>query len=111
MTANDIIQQIEQQFGRQPEGYMVRLINDALIDISSKKQEYTVSSKTNLEQYKRWYSLSDQVIDIIKVEILDTNDRYVMAPKLADSHKLLREDTDDNTATWTSSSGSDDSLT
>ena len=45
------------------------------------------------------------------VEILDSNDRYVMKPKLADSHRLLREDTDDNTTTWASSSGSDDSLT
>ena len=94
MTADDVIQQIEKVFGRQPQGYMIRLINDALIDMSSKKQDYTVSAKTNLEQYKRWYALDDQVIDIVKVEILDSNNRYVMIPKLADPHKLLREDTD-----------------
>ncbi len=94
MTADDVIQQIEKVFGRQPQGYMIRLINDALIDMSSKKQDYTVSAKTNLEQYKRWYALDDQVIDIVKVEVLDTNNRYVMIPKLADPHKLLREDTD-----------------
>ena len=35
------------------------------------------------------------MIDIIKVEIKDTNDRYVMIPKLADPHKLLRDDTDE----------------
>ena len=101
MTADDVIQQVEAVFGRQPQGYMIRLINDALIDMSSKKQEYTVSSKTNLEGYKRWYLLDDQVIDIIKVEILDTNDRYVRIPKLADSHNILRDDTDsgDNTLT------------
>ena len=101
MTANDIIQQIERTFGRQPQKYMIRLINDALIDMSSKKQEYTVSSKTDLEQYKRWYSLSDQVIDIIKVEILDTNDRYIRIPKLADPHNILREDTEASTGTLT----------
>ena len=94
MTANDIIQQVEQMFGRQPQGYMLRLINDALIDMSSKKREYTVSSLSNLEQYKRWYLLDDQVIDITKVEILDTNDRYIKIPKLADPHHLLREDTE-----------------
>ena len=94
MTADDVIQQIEKVFGRQPQGYMIRLINDALIDMSSKKQDYTVSAKTNLEQYKRWYKLDDQVIDIVKVEILDSNNRYVMIPKLADPHRLLREDTD-----------------
>jgi len=101
MTADDIIQQIERIFGRQPQKYMIRLINDALIDMSSKKQEYTVSSKTDLEQYKRWYSLSDQVIDIIKVEILDTNDRYIRIPKLADPHNILREDTEASTGTLT----------
>jgi len=94
MTADDVIQQIERVFGRQPQGYMIRLINDALIDMSSKKQDYTVSAKTNLEQYKRWYALDDQVIDIVKVEVLDTNSRYVRIPKLADPHRLLREDTD-----------------
>ena len=39
--------------------------------------------------------------NLIKIEIKDTNDRYVMIPKLSDSHKLLREDTE----------SADDSLT
>jgi hypothetical protein len=94
MKPKELIQQIEHLMGRQPEGYMIRLINDGLIDMASKKKEYTVSAVTALEQYKRWYALDDQVIDIVKVEVLDTNSRYVMIPKLADSHKLLREDTD-----------------
>ena len=94
MTPQDIIQQLEHTFGRQPQAYMIRLMNDGLIEMSSKKQDYTVSSTTALEQYKRWYELDDQVIDIIKVEILSSNDRYVKIPKLADPHNLLREDTD-----------------
>tara|TARA_R100000655_G_C2870104_1_gene173222 strand:+ start:39 stop:344 length:306 start_codon:yes stop_codon:yes gene_type:complete len=101
MTGKDIIVQIENMFGRQPQEYMIRLINDALIDMSSKKQDYTISSTANLEQYKRWYSLDEQVIDIIKVEIKDTNDRYVRIPKLADPHNILRDDTE----------ASDDTLT
>ena len=96
-----MIQQIEHLMGRQPEGYMIRLINDGLIDMASKKKEYTVSAKTDLIKNKRWYALDDQAIDITKVEVLDTNSRYVMIPKLSDSHKLLREDTDNT----------DDSLT
>ena len=94
MTPQDIIRQIEHTFGRQPEAYMMRLMNDGLIEMASKKQDYLVSAKTNLEQYKRWYGLDDQVIDIVKVEILDTNSRYVRIPKLSDPHLLLREDTD-----------------
>ena len=101
MTVKNVIEQVEKMFGRQPESYMYQLINDALDDIASNKRNYTVSAITNLEQYKRWYELSDNVIDITKVEIKDTNDRYVMIPKLTDPHKLLREDTDET----------DDSLT
>ena len=94
MKVKELIQQVEHLMGRQPEGYMVRLINDGLLDIGAMKKEYTVSAVAHLEQNKRWYALDEQVIDITKIEILDTNSRYVMIPKLADSHKLLREDTD-----------------
>ena len=96
MTAKNIIEQIEKMFGRQSEQYMFQLINDALDDIASHKRNYTVSSTTTLEQKKRWYELSDNVIGITRVEILDTNDRYVMIPKLADPHKILRADTDED---------------
>ena len=101
MIAKQVIQQVEKIFGRQPEQYMFQLINDALDDIASTKQNYTVNSLFDLKKEQRWYDLTDQVIDIVKVEIKDTNDRYVMIPKLADSHRLLRGDTD----------ASDDSLT
>ena len=94
MTAKNTIEQIEKLFGRQPEQFMFQLINDALDDISTSKGNYTVSSTANLEQYKRWYELADKVIDIKRVEILDSNDRYVMIPKLTDSHLILREDTE-----------------
>ena len=111
MTAKNIIEQIERLFGRQPEQYMFQLINDALDDIAAQKQHRTVSETTNLIGYDRWYTLSDNVIAVKRVEIKDTNDRYVMIPKLADPHKLLRGDTDDTASSWTASDGSDDSLT
>ena len=101
MTAKNIIEQIEKMFGRQPEQYMFQLINDALDDIASHKRNYVVSSTATLEEKKRWYELEDNVIDITRVEIKDTNDRYVMIPKLTDAHKILREDTE----------SADDSLT
>ena len=110
MTAKNIIEQIEKMFGRQSEKYMFQLINDALDDIASHKRNNTISTTTSLIGYDRWYTLHDDVIEIEKVEIKDTNDRYVMIPKLADSHKLLREDTDSNSVTWSTSIGSDDSL-
>ena len=99
LTVKNVIEQAEIIFGRQSEAYMMRLINDSLLDISEKKQHYTVSAKQDLVPKQRWYSLTDDMIDITKVEILDTNNRYVMIPKLTDPHKLLRADTDDDSDT------------
>ena len=94
MTVKNVFLQLEKMFGRQPEAYLVQLINDGLIDMANKKQAYTVSATTDLEKKKRWYDLPATVLSIEKVEILDTNNRYIMIPKLSDPHKLLRADTD-----------------
>ena len=101
MTVKNIIDQIEMQFGRQSEKLMLQLINDALIEMSGENKHYTRVSKTDLVSYQRWYDLDDKMIDIIKVEIKDTNDRYVKIPKLADPHKLLRDDTDESGSSLT----------
>ena len=92
MKIKRIIEQVEHIFGRQSEGYMMQVINDALLDIGSTKQHLLEEKKINLVEDKRWYDLEDNMIDITRVEIKDTNDRYVMIPKLADSHKLLKGD-------------------
>ena len=92
MKVKKVIEQIEHIFGRQSEGYMIQLINDALLDISSTKQHLVEDIKMDLVEDKRWYELEDNMIDIIRVEVKDTNGRYVMIPKLADSHKLLKGD-------------------
>ena len=96
LTIKSVISQLEKMFGRQPENYMLTLVNDGLMDIAVTKQENVISAKTNLEKKKRWYELPSNTIDIVKVEILDTNDRYVMIPRLADSHRILRDDTDES---------------
>ena len=92
MKVKDIVNQIENNMGRQPEGYLMRLINDGLLDIAAERQHKIDDEKTDLVEDKRWYEIDDKMIDIIRVEILDTNSRYVMIPKLADAHKLLKED-------------------
>ena len=94
MTVKTILSQLEKIFGRNSEKYLIQLINDGLIDIANKKQGYTVSATTDLEKKKRWYTLPPTVLSIERVEILDTNDRYIMIPKLSDPHKILRADTD-----------------
>ena len=67
MTAKNIIEQIERLFGKQPEQYMFQLINDALDDIAAQKQHRTVSKVTDLKKHDRWYTLSDDVIDVKRV--------------------------------------------
>ena len=96
MTVKNIIDQIELLYGRQSHAYITQLINDAMLDIASKKQHYTKEERIDLTSGKRWYDLPSNCIDIIRVEILDTNKRYVKIPKLVDSHNLLRADTDED---------------
>ena len=94
MTVKTVFLQLEKLFGRNPEKYLIQLMNEGLIDIANRKQGYTVSATTDLEKNKRWYDLPEKVMSIERVEILDTNDRYIMIPKLSDPHKLLRSDSD-----------------
>ena len=92
MKVKRVIEQIEHIFGRQSEGYMLQLINDVLLDIGSTKQHLLEEKTMHLVEDKRWYDIDDDIIDITRVEIKDENGRYVMIPKLADSHKLLKGD-------------------
>ena len=101
MKVKNVIQQVEYLLGRQPEQYMIQLLNDALMDMSGKIQHYSSQKKEKLYSKQRWYDLDDNVIDVFRVEILDTDDRYVMIPKLADPHKLLKDDTDDTSDSLT----------
>ena len=94
MTIRSLVSQLEKTFGRNSEAYIMQIINDGLLDIANKKQGYTVSATTDLEKNKRWYDLPATVLGIERVEILDSNDRYVLIPKLSDPHRLLRGDTD-----------------
>ena len=94
MTVKNVFLQLEKLFGRNPEAYLIQLMNDGLMDIANKKQGYTVSATSDLEKKKRWYTLPPTVLSIERVEILDSNDRYIMIPKLSDPHKILRSDTD-----------------
>ena len=55
MEVKNLIQQVEYLMGRQPERYMMQLINDALMDMSAKIQHYSSQKKQNLNQKQRWY--------------------------------------------------------
>ena len=87
-----IVSEIENIFGRQATSYLSKLVNDGLLEIGAKRQKRIYHKKLELVEDKRWYLLPPELIDIVKVEILDNNSRYVMIPKLSDPHKLLKGD-------------------
>ena len=89
-----IIEQTERIFGRQSEKYMYRLINDALNEVAATRQHNLKHELYNVIYKQRWQDLIDAMIDIVKVEIKDTDGRYVRVPRLVDSHTLLKDDTD-----------------
>ena len=93
MTSKNIIEQIEKLFGRQQEQYMFQLMNDALDDIASHKRNNTVSKTTNLIGYDRWYTLHDDVIDIERVEILNSDTKYEVIPIVSNPGNVLEGDT------------------
>ena len=104
MTLKDIIAQVEFVYGRASEKYITQLVNDALIDMGPKIQHYSKTAKSDLTQNQRYYKFNasgahfgtTDVIDIHRVEVLDTDSRYNLIPKLTDSHRLLKDDTDDS---------------
>ena len=87
-----IVSEIENIFGRQSSAYLSKLANDALLEIADKMQHATYTKKMTLRGTVRWYYLPAELIDIVRVEIKDSNDRYVLIPKLSDSHTLLKGD-------------------
>ena len=104
MTVKDIILQIENLYGKSSEKYMMLLINDGLIDMSAKVQHFTKNAKSDLTQNKRHYKFNTSgsdfgttdVLDIIRVEVLDTDSRYNVIPRLSNPNRLLKSDTDDS---------------
>ena len=115
MTVKDIVSQIEMLYGKKSHTYLFRLINDCLLDMSSEIQSYQKTAKETLTQYQRWYPLKDfadvngsattDIIDVYRVEILDSDSRYNLIPKISDSHKLLKNDTDDESLSHLNTTG------
>ena len=92
MKIKNIIQQLEHLYGRQSEKYLIELINDGLKEIAISKKHYREIETQDLVEDQRWYDLPEGTIDVHRVEIKGTDDKYVMIPKLSDPHTLLRED-------------------
>ena len=94
MTVKDLISQIEYLYGKQPHMYLKRLINDGLLDMSAEVQSYKANATEDLKQDKRWYPLSDTMIEVNRVEILNSNNKYELIPYVQNHDQLLEGDKD-----------------
>ena len=92
MTVKDIITQIEHVYGRQPRTYMLRLINDALNDMASKKSTNKKITKEDLIANQRFYDIPEDTIDIQRVEVMDSSGVYELIPKASDPHLIGEND-------------------
>ena len=83
MTVKELMSQIELLYGRQPHMYLKRLINDGLLDMSAEIQHYKANAQQDLIENQRWYGISDVMIDIERVEILNSDTKYEVIPTVS----------------------------
>ena len=91
MTVRELISEIEHLYGRQPHMYLKRLINDALLDMSDKVKHYRAEGIYELKQNKKWYHVSDSVLQVEQVRIKNSDGNYELVPHL-DDYETLKED-------------------
>ena len=93
MTVKELMSQVELLYGRQPHMYLKRLINDGLLDMSAEIQHYKANAQQDLIENQRWYGISDVMIDIDKVEILNSDTKYEVVPIISNPGNILEGDT------------------
>ena len=108
MKLNSLISQVEYLYGRQPQAYLLQLINDCLDIISVISKMYKKHEIMDLTQAQRLYTLPYDLMQIERVDILNTNSRYSMIPKLAGGFHLLKNDIDMGVGDYTASNSSSD---
>ena len=106
MKLNTLISQVEYLYGRQPQSYVLQLVNDCLDIISVTSKMYKKHEIMDLTQAQRLYTLPSDLMQIERVDILNTNSRYSMIPKLTDGFHLLKNDIDMGAGDYTASSSS-----
>lgn len=93
MTVKELINQVELLYGRQPHMYLKRLINDGLLDMSAEIQHYKANAQQDLIENQRWYGISDVMIDIDRIEILNSDTKYEVIPIVNNPGNILEGDT------------------
>ena len=106
MKLATLISQIDYLYGRQPQSYVLQLINDCLDQISITSKMYKKHEVMDLNQAQRLYNLLADLMQIERVDVLNTDSRYCMIPKLTDGFHLLKNDVDMGKGDYTASNSS-----
>ena len=106
MKLATLISQIDYLYGRQPQSYVLQLINDCLDQISITSKMYKKHEVMDLNQAQRLYNLPADLMQIERVDVLNTDSRYCMIPKLTDGFHLLKNDIDMGKGDYTASNSS-----
>ena len=106
MKLATLISQIDYLYGRQPQSYVLQLINDCLDQISITSKMYKKHEVMDLNQAQRLYNLPADLMQIERVDVLNTDNRYCMIPKLTDGFHLLKNDVDMGKGDYTASNSS-----
>ena len=106
MKLATLISQIDYLYGRQPQSYVLQLINDCLDQISITSKMYKKHEVMDLNQAQRLYNLPADLMQIERVDVLNTDSRYCMIPKLTDGFHLLKNDVDMGKGDYTASNSS-----
>ena len=95
MTVKEVINQVEMLYGRQHHMYLKRLMNDALVDISSEAKHYKSTYSEALITDQRWYGIPDGIIEVQRVDVLNSDGKYELVPFLSNYDELLIGDDDE----------------
>lgn len=106
MKLATLISQVDYLYGRQPQAYVLQLINDCLDMISVTSKMYKKHEVMDLNQAQRLYNLPSDLMQIERVDIINTDNRYCLIPKLTDGFHLLKNDIDMGKGDYTASSSS-----
>ena len=104
LTVKQILSRVRQVFPDAPETYVMSLINDGLVELSSYDTK-TAYAKITTAANQMWYDLSDsaysssgstyklEINKVKKVYLMDSDGDYIKIPRLVDRGILLMDAT------------------
>ena len=92
LTVKQILSRVRQVFPDAPETYVMSLINDGLVELSSYDTKVNYA-KINAVADQMWYDLSDtgssvDINKVFRVDFMDSAGDYIKIPRMLDNEIL-----------------------